>query len=595
MISTTLRSILGGSILGVAALAGSVAAQPSPMPGGGPPPAGEDEQKPEGVAEAAPKAAGLLATTPSLPPPRDRRKKYENISVDGYLRMRGDWFKNLHLNFDDTPGSSSDGVSSGGAPHARPIGCDAPVFDCPDSLKSSNMRLRLEPSIQLSETIAVHSQIDLFDNIVMGEVLEDTTGKDAVVLRRAWAEVATGLGFLKFGRMPDHFGLGIVANSGRRANTDYATWETLYQVGTLANVGGTNPVGYDLDSDYGDTLDRLSFTAMIPGTPFRAVAAVDWPAATLTSNHDGIAPGQAFDAADNDDQKGWMLAVTRFDAPADFADRVARGKLGLNYGARLVRRTQDRAYDLSLIDSDDDTVADAYINRGFKQYQPDVWFKLGWRKLLIEAEATVKVGSIDNLSDLGIDQQVDILAWGGVIRASSRALDDKLGYGLEIGAASGDESEAENQGETRVDGIPLATVSDNTINRFAFNPDYEIDLILFRELIGSVSNAVYFRPWLSYELTESITFRGQQVTAAALRPVATPGNSAMWGLEFDADLGYTGNGFHAGIAYGLFLPLGAMNHPIENSLEGGPGFDYGINAGDAGNAHSIQARFAVEF
>ena len=102
MISTTLRSIVGGSLLGVAVLAGSATAQPSPMPGGGPPPAGEDEPKPEGVAEAAPKAAGLLATTPSLPPPRDRRKKYENITVDGYLRMRGDWFKNLHLGFDAT-------------------------------------------------------------------------------------------------------------------------------------------------------------------------------------------------------------------------------------------------------------------------------------------------------------------------------------------------------------------------------------------------------------------------------------------------------------------------------------------------------------
>ena len=100
---------------------------------------------------------------------------------------------------------------------------------------------------------------------------------------------------------------------------------------------------------------------------------------------------------------------------------------------------------------------------------------------------------------------------------------------------------------------------------------------------------------MRYDLTSSITFRAQNVTAAALRPVSTPGNSEMWGLEFDTDLGYEGNGFHAGIAYGLFLPLGAMNHPAADQLTGDGDLGYGINVGDAGNAHSIQARFAVEF
>src|SRR5688572_2030883 len=77
---------------------GTALAQPSPMPpGGGPAGTGEEEPKPEGIAEAAPKAAGLLTTTPTLPPPRDRRKKFEVVSIDGYMRTRADWFKNLHL------------------------------------------------------------------------------------------------------------------------------------------------------------------------------------------------------------------------------------------------------------------------------------------------------------------------------------------------------------------------------------------------------------------------------------------------------------------------------------------------------------------
>lgn len=566
------------------------------MPTGGPP-TGEEEPKPEGVAEAAPKAAGLLSTTPTLPPPRDRRKKFEVVTIDGYLRMRGDWLKNLNLGFDDTPDPNpTNSTSNGGAPFPRPIGCESPAGPCPNTLKSSNLRLRLEPSIQLSETIAVHTQLDLFDNVVLGAPAEAAAGTDSITLRRAWAEVATGLGHLKFGRMPDHFGLGIVANSGRRGNTDYAAWETMWQPSTLANIGGTNPVGYDLDSDYGDTVDRLSFSAMIPGTPFRAVAAVDWPAATLTSDEVGDVRGQPFDIDDDDDQQGWMLAVARMDAPADFADRVARGKLGLNYGARLVRRTQDYAYDPALID-DTDPIADAYIVRGLKQYQPDLWFKLGWGSLLIEAEGSMRVGSVASLADQGaMEGKIDILAWGGVVRASSRALEGKLGYGLELGAASGDESDGRPQGNTNLANVPALSGTDRTINRFIFDPDYKIDLILFRELIGAVSNALYARPWMSYELTKSITFRAQNVTAAALNPVATPGNSEMWGLEFDGDLGYTGNGFHAGIAYGLFLPLGAMNHPADvTDTDPDAAFTYGANQGDAGTAHTIQARFGVEF
>src|SRR5215207_4451840 len=65
------------------------------MPGGGP--GQQEEAKKEGVAEAAPKATGLLPTTPALPPPKGRRKRWKLLELDGYYRMRTDWFKNFHL------------------------------------------------------------------------------------------------------------------------------------------------------------------------------------------------------------------------------------------------------------------------------------------------------------------------------------------------------------------------------------------------------------------------------------------------------------------------------------------------------------------
>src|SRR5687768_16331484 len=142
------------------------AAQVGPgQPGGGLPggPAGEDdEDKGDGVAEAAPKTPGLLPTTPTLPPPKGKRNRFELFELDGYFRLRGDYFKNFNLGFrDDT--------DLGGAPFPQPHGCAQPMEGapgvvgrpCEDSIKSTNIRLRLEPKINVNETTSVHAQIDV--------------------------------------------------------------------------------------------------------------------------------------------------------------------------------------------------------------------------------------------------------------------------------------------------------------------------------------------------------------------------------------------------------------------------------------------------
>src|SRR5580765_4224156 len=91
--------LIVGIALGVVMATGEVAsAQMTPGgmgPGMGGPtqPAGGEEKK-EGVAEAAPKQAGLMPTTPALPTGKGRRKKWKLLELDGYYRLRTDWFKN---------------------------------------------------------------------------------------------------------------------------------------------------------------------------------------------------------------------------------------------------------------------------------------------------------------------------------------------------------------------------------------------------------------------------------------------------------------------------------------------------------------------
>jgi hypothetical protein len=226
-------------------LIGTTAAEAQIAPGGGMPGGGagqqQEEAKKEGVAEAAPKATGLLPTTPALPAPKGRRKRWKLLELDGYFRLRTDWFKNFHLGHLDDP-------TVGGSAFPRALSCGAPIIvdaGCDDSLSSANMRLRLEPTINLDERTSIHLQADVLDNLVLGSTpidqnLSSYTGtnrppvgafsgtqaypqagvnsdRDSIAVKRAWAEVAVPLGVLKFGRQPNHWGMGIYANAGTRA------------------------------------------------------------------------------------------------------------------------------------------------------------------------------------------------------------------------------------------------------------------------------------------------------------------------------------------------------------------------------------------
>src|SRR5688572_18616347 len=286
---------LRGIVVGLCLVTTGVAeAQISPgggmQPGGmGGPQTPAGEEKKDGVAEAAPKTPGLLPTTPALPAPKGRRKKWKLLEIDGYFRLRTDWFKNFHLGFLDR---ARDGSDLGGAPFPRALGCTSAITTAPcENLSSGNMRLRLEPTINLDEGTSVHLQADVLDNLVLGStptgsdlgtytasnlpplgafgntqqppVAGENSDRDSITIKRAWAEIAIPLGILKAGRMPNHWGMGMNHNGG-----------------------GKDPIAgtYNTDADYGDTVDRVSFSAQIPGTPLRAMLAADWSSTTLVSN-----------------------------------------------------------------------------------------------------------------------------------------------------------------------------------------------------------------------------------------------------------------------------------------------------------------------
>ena len=571
--------------------------------GGGTQPSGEPKK--EGVAEAAPKTPGLMPTTPTLPAPKSRRKRWKLFEIDGYFRLRTDWFKNFHQGFKDDP-------ALGGAPFPRPLSCSsataAAVCDA-DSLKSTNMRLRLEPTINLSEGTSVHVQADILDNQVLGgtPVNENyngslnianpaqlpplgafgntqqppTTGvnsdRDSILIKRAWAEVAVPLGILKFGRQPNHWGMGIWANSG-----------------------GHDPISgnYDYDGDYGDSVDRVSFSALIPGTQLRAMIASDWALSRLTSNQTSATKGHEghpFDLDDGDDANAWTLVFSRMDSPQEFKDKVERGDLAVNYGVYFEYKTQ--SHDLDVTGFTPGGTFDSktrYLARDYKTYSPSLWGKLAVGKVQLEAEVVAQLGKIGRLDEYQFLSQADIRKYGGVGRFTYRGLEGKLRLGIEGGFASGDQHDNVIPGNINVAfANQIGDKSDTKLTQFIFNREYKIDMILWRHLIGAVTNAAYVKPFLSYELTKGIAFKVANVTSFALKPIATPGNSTMYGTEFDADVGYQSGGLFIGVAYGVLFPFGAMSHPEADATG-----SFGFLAGDLGNAttsHTIQSRLVLSF
>ncbi len=542
--------------------------------------------EPEGVAEQAPKKLGALPSTPVLPPPKDSHKQLRVFSMDGYFRLRTDWMKQLDLGFDGN-------TDVGGSPFPNPLACRSAsaASACENSFGGANMRLRLEPIIHLDERSTVHMQIDVLDNVVLGSTNQNYRGGgdlpvgafsgnqappqagvnnlgDSIVVKRAWAEIDAAFGVLKFGRMPWHWGMGVVANAG-----------------------GMDPIhgGYNLDADYGDSVDRLSFSTAIPGTSLNAELGIDWAQNGTTSSQAGEDVGrgrQSFDLDDADDLDQWLFTISHMDSPTRIANMLADGESVLNYGAFLAYRTQD--YEQRGVAFGQTPDPADFRERDMTVYVPDLWLHFAKGGFDFEAEGVAVFGSLK--APEVTTNTVDLRQFGGVARTTYKMLDDDLTLGFEAGFASGDQQKNAIPGSIHVDGAAGIVPGDNTLNRFIFDRDYQVDMILFRELMGAVSNATYAKPTVNYKLTSKFNVRVASILSMAHKKAATPGDSRYYGVELDADIGYSNDGFFAGISYGVLFPFAGLGH----SGAAGSGFA-DSNDGEADTAQTVQTRFVLQF
>jgi uncharacterized protein (TIGR04551 family) len=469
---------------------------------------------------------------------------------------------------------------------------------CDDkSQAGANMRFRINPELHISDNLRVISQIDMLDNLTLGSTpagfngsktstptspytpigafattqVPPTAGlnsfQNSVNIKRAWGEYATPLGQLRFGRMPSHWGLGILENSGDT-----------------------------YDSDYQSTVDRIMFTTGFKSLDLYISAAWDFPnEGPQSATVESTTGGQPYDLAQLDDVNQYTGMITRRRNPELAKLDLIRGDVVLNGGVYFQWRDQYIAIEnppLGTTSANLQSVVQPYVRRGLKLYTPDVWFQLLYKKFRFEAEGVMQAGSMISANANGGGDNVDFLSFGLATQTEWRAVEDRLRLQFGFGAASGDSGLYPDQSTrtsslspSRNTGTILSrrVVGNSTYSEFRFHPDYRIDLILHREILTRVQGEYYFRPSVEYDFTRNA--EGQKlgggaaiIWSRASEFVQTPGHKRDLGIELNLGVYYQSKdgslndnpdkmgGFFTSLQYGVLFPLGGLGYQANETF-----------------------------
>jgi uncharacterized protein (TIGR04551 family) len=570
------------------------------QPGGGgmPNPQAGQQPKDEGPAQQAPEEPGQPSDLEPLGGYADQnRRRAQLFELDGYFRLRTDYMHNFNLGqgFSNKQDMSMPPVA-GLPPFPIAIDCPVPspagstvdntlsgntVAGCGHKdLSTASIRLRLEPTLNVTDQVRVRSQIDVLDNTILGSTPDSLADLNRPVgtfvpqapipflynnqdppevgengytssirAKRAWAEIDTEFGSLRFGRMPWHFGRGMSYNDGSC-----------------------------LDCTSGTTVDRLALLTEAYG--HQLTLALDYGAQGLTSNQLNLgrlaADGTPIDVGQDDDVFEYMFAMTKIDNPIQLRERVDRGDIVVNYGLQLVYRSQQTSYAADLCISPMMCMGDAGTYGTLRSinaliFQPSIWLKLHYRALTVEFEGTTVLGKMDHGGILLAPNEelarATFRQFGGVLASELHLYRDAFFVGFEVGGASGDQAEDPSQYLNYRWRFVRQPGGDHSIRDFKFSPEYHVDSILFRHILGTVTNAIYVKPaiayWFDLQQSRQLGLSGSFIYSLAQVPVATPGNDLGYGLEMNISASYrnTAEGFYAGMTWGVLWPFGALDRP----------------------------------
>lgn len=479
------------------------------------------------------------------------REKAE-VKLTGFFRVRGD----LLSNFDLDRGTTPSGLPLFAVPLSDPLAQTIAVAD---------MRLRTDVAIYAPfVAAAVKIRADLVDDLVLGStpVLSPGTGNAPTPaaspgqipsslfrIKRAYGEVLTPLGYFAAGRMGNQWGLGMLANGGDCLDCNLGdSADRLVFVTALA--GHLWALGYD-------------FSAVGPTTPFRR------------DNQRQLVLDNAVDV------KSVTFAWMNIRDDLSRRRRTRAGKWTFEYGAFVSHRWQDfdapEAY-LPVTLSRPLTPA-SVMRRGYRAIAADGWARLSSPSFRAEIEGAMLFAESEQASLLPgvlLRDKVQSAQFGVALETQFGSNESRLIGGLNAGYASGDPSPGfgafPNAGRLgtpgELDGAQVNVPRDNRVDNLRFHPDYRIDRILFAEIIGTVTDALYVRPWGRLRLLDftstQLNLKSSATLSRTIFAPSTPNNDAALGMELWAALTWESkDGFDVLAEYAVLFPFGAFNNPAQ--------------------------------
>lgn len=495
-------------------------------------------------------------TLSDAPPPDLYGFTSKVFALSGTFRVRGGVLSNLDLDHGLTP-------------EGTPLWPAEGHGVAGDTVTSANVRLRLQPELRLGNEVRLVVQLDALDNVRFGSTprgypissaVPQVSGSpsqeapsagrnafaDSLQVKKAWAEWLLPFGLLQVGRVGNSWGLGVMADAG------------------------DGP-----DDDVDDQVDRLGFVTTVFDHFVGLAYDVNATGPSTASSRDPA--GQAWDLTDADDVSTLSLAVLRFHPPEVLRMKLRADRVVVNYGAYVTWRRQSEELPtyalLGLAGEDRDYSADELVTRDASYLGTDLWLRVSLQRLRFELEAAYVHGRVGNATLLpGVGLPATTMdQWGGVFQAEwqpGRTL--PLALLAEVGVASGDPAwgfgvaspvtQARGQAGD-LDAPQLALPGDARVDNFRFHPNYHVDEILWRRVVGTFTDGLFVKGRLRWQPWPALRVDLSEIYSRTWYAESAPGLAKPLGLETDLAITWFARaGVEATGVYALLVPLAGFRN-----------------------------------